>query len=120
MNVRHAALATALTFGMFALTGHAQQRAQEPEERSHPVARTTADAAEQVGDAWITTKVKADLLATEDVPGSTIDVDTEDGVVTLNGKVGSQAEAEKAVSVAKSIKGVTQVKSNLKVEPPSK
>lgn len=120
MNVRHAAVAIALTFGMLALPASAQERGQEPEERGHPVERTTADAAEQVGDAWITTKVKADLLATKDVSGTAIDVDTENGVVTLNGKVASTAEADKAVSIAKSIQGVTDVKSNLKVEPPSK
>ena len=86
--------------------------AQQPETGA---AQATETAGEVVTDAWITTKVKTDLLATKDVPGTTIDVDTKDGVVTLNGTVKSQAEADKAVSVAKGIKGVTSVTSNLKV-----
>ena len=112
MNVvaRHVAIATALAFGVCALA-----QAQEREEKGNAVERTAKDAAEHVDDAWITTKVKTDLLATKDVSGTAIDVDTKNGIVTLNGKVASRAEEEKAISVAKSIHGVTSVKSNLKV-----
>ena len=53
------------------------------------------------------------------MPGSAIDVDTKNGVVTLTGTVESQAEADKAVSVAKGIRGVTNVKSKLKVGSPA-
>lgn len=117
MNVRHAAMATALSLAALVLPAHAQDAQNEPEEEKG--ARTTADASEQMDDTWITTKVKADLLVTEDVPGSAIDVDTKNGVVTLTGTVESQAEADKAVSVAKGIKGVTNVKSKLKVGSPA-
>lgn len=74
-----------------------------------------AKAGEEVSDAWITAKVKADLLATSDVSGTDINVDTKDGVVTLTGKVKTEAEADKAVSVARLIKGVTRVDSQLTV-----
>lgn len=117
MNVRNAAMATALSLATLVLPAHAQDAQNEPEEEKG--ARTTADASEQMDDTWITTKVKADLLVTEDVPGSAIDVDTRNGVVTLTGTVESQAEADKAVSVAKGIKGVTNVKSKLKVGSPA-
>ena len=62
-----------------------------------------------VDDTWITTKVKADLLATEDVSGLALNVETVEGVVSLSGEVDSQAEADRAVAVAKGIKGVTRV-----------
>lgn len=65
--------------------------------------------AEPVSDAWISTKVKADLMATADVPGTTIDVDTVNGTVKLSGTVDSKAKADKAVAVAKNIKGVKKV-----------
>ena len=65
-----------------------------------------------VGDAWITTKVKADLLATPDVSGLAIDVDTKDGVVMLKGAVDSKAQADKAIAVAKKIDGVKKVDSS--------
>lgn len=69
-----------------------------------------------VSDTWITTKVKSDLLATENVPGSDIKVETKNGVVWLSGLVKTQAEHDKAISVAKGIEGVKKVESaNLKV-----
>lgn len=120
MNVRNATMATALALATLVWPAYAQDAQQEPEEEKGAAARTTADASEQMGDTWITTKVKADLLVTEDVSGSAIDVDTKNGVVTLTGTVESKAEADKAVSVAKGIKGVTDVKSELKVGSPTR
>jgi hyperosmotically inducible periplasmic protein len=118
MNVRNAAVATAIALATLALPAHAQNAQDEPEEEKG--GRTTADASEQMGDTWIAAKVKADLLVTDDVPGSAIDVDTKNGVVTLTGTVKSKAEADKAVSVAKGIKGVTDVRSKLEVGSPTK
>ncbi len=48
---------------------------------------------------------------------STINVDVDNAVVTLKGTVATKAEADKAISVAKGIDGVKDVKSVLKVEP---
>jgi len=73
----------------------------EPEEQG--------DSAQPVNDTWITTKVKADLMATSDVPGTEISVDTMNGVVKLSGTVDSKAKHDKAVTVAKGIKGVKSV-----------
>lgn len=70
---------------------------------------------ENVGDAWITTKIKADLFAEPELKAMKIDVDTENGVVNLSGFVSSTAEAEKAVRMAQGIKGVTKVTNSLKV-----
>ena len=70
-----------------------------------------------MGDAWITTKVKSDLLATPDVSGLAIDVDTKNGVVMLKGSVDNKAQADKAVAVTKKIDGVKKVDSSgLKVK----
>ena len=54
----------------------------------------------------------ADLLATENVSGLDIKVETVDGVVTLTGAVTSQAQKDKAVEVAKQIKGVKRVEAS--------
>ena len=62
-----------------------------------------------VSDTWITTKVKADLLATKDVSGTEIKVETLNGTVKLPGRVSSQAQKDKAVEVATIIKGVVSV-----------
>ena len=91
--------------------------AQEALPKSDAKDSTTTEAGEAVTDAWITTKVKADLLATDGVSGTTINVDTSNGVVTLTGTVNSSAEADKAVTVARGIKGVARVDSQLSVNP---
>jgi len=68
-----------------------------------------ADSSQPASDTWITTKVKTDLMATADVPGTTIDVETVNGTVKLAGTVDNKASADKAVAVAKKIKGVKSV-----------
>lgn len=61
------------------------------------------------GDTWITAKVKAELLMSNAAVGPNINVSTTNGVVTLAGVVRNQAEVDKAIAVAKSTKGVTEV-----------
>lgn len=67
------------------------------------------------GDPGITAAVKAKLLADSIVSGLRIDVDTSDGVVTLNGNVKSRAEADRAMMLARKTEGVKRVVNNLKV-----
>jgi osmotically-inducible protein OsmY len=68
-------------------------------------------------DAWITTKAKMALLTTEGVSGTSINVDTVNGLVTLHGKVASDAEKQKAEQVARGIEGATNVRNLLQVVP---
>lgn len=72
---------------------------------------------ETIDDATITTRVKTALLNDPDVGGLRIDVDTFKGVVTLSGRVKSKEEEAKAVSLARKIGGVTDVKSTLQITP---
>lgn len=69
-----------------------------------------------VDDAWITTKVKSEMVADSDVKAHKIDVDTKNGVVTLTGTVESWQEASKAADIARGIKGVTAVENDLRVQ----
>lgn len=114
MNSKLVAAAVAFTLGTYAHSVHALEAPSKPDTRAEQHAKNMSEA---IADAWITTKVKTDLLAAEDVAGTRIDVDTKNGIVTLHGTVKSQVEADKAVSVAKGIKGVTSVTSNLRVMP---
>lgn len=82
-------------------------------EKSKNIAAATK---ENVTDAVITTKIKADLFAEPELKALAIDVDTENGVVNLSGFVSSKAEAERAVRLAKGVKGVTKVQNSLKVK----
>lgn len=82
--------------------------------------RRTADAADTAGgavtDAALTSAVKAKLLADPDVSGLRIDVDTANGVVTLNGEVATQAQATEAERLARGTEGVQNVVSKLHVK----
>src|SRR5688572_19196894 len=71
-------------------------------------------------DTWITMKSKMALIEAEDVDALEINVDTIQGVVTLHGKVDSEAEkmgAEKAVA---KLDGVAKVRNLLQVVSDSK
>jgi len=71
---------------------------------------------EVVTDAGITMNVKTQLLDDPLVKGLKIDVDTRDAVVYLTGSVGTEAEKDKAIQLAKDSKGVKDVKANLTVQ----
>jgi hypothetical protein len=100
-----AATATILVLG-------ACTREERKEVRTEAKQATNA-AANVVDNAALTTKVKAALLADELVKGTQINVDSNNGVVTLNGAVDSPAHKEKAEQVAKGVSGVTRVQNNL-------
>ena len=72
---------------------------------------------ETIDDATITTRVKTSLLNDPDVGGMRIDVDTFKGVVTLSGRVKTKEEEAKAMTLARKIGGVSDVKSALQIQP---
>lgn len=73
--------------------------------------------AEHVDDAWITTKVKSELIANDEVKARDIRVRTTDGVVMLAGTLRSKVEHDRAVQIARDVKGVKRVDaSGLKVD----
>ena len=67
-------------------------------------------------DAAITFEVKTKFLAEPGVSGLKINVDTNDGVVTLSGNVKSMAEADKAIAVARRSNGVRRVVNHMRVD----
>jgi len=68
-----------------------------------------------VEDALITTKVKAALLKEPNLKSVDVNVDTENGTVTLTGKVQSRADRERVLKIASSVEGVAGVKDSLTV-----
>jgi hyperosmotically inducible protein len=68
-------------------------------------------------DPGITTAVKGKLAADDTVKAYRIDVDTKEGVVTLNGKVDTEMAKSRAVELAKGTDGVRDVVDRLTVEP---
>jgi osmotically-inducible protein OsmY len=69
----------------------------------------TGGPSDAIDDAWITGKVKAQLLADTEVDGLDIDVDTDANVVTLEGTVETAAQREAAIRIANDTDGVDKV-----------
>ena len=77
---------------------------------------TRQSSGEYVDDSVITTKVKSLLAADDFLKSFQIGVETYQGTVQLSGFVNSQKAVDKAVEIAKSVKGVKSVKNNLIVK----
>lgn len=73
-------------------------------------------AGEYIDDATITTKVKAAVLGEANLKSAEINVETYKGTVQLTGFVKSKADIDKAVQLAKGVKGVTSVKNDMIVK----
>lgn len=69
------------------------------------------------GDTATTSEIKAKMLADDGLPSRNVKVKTTDGVVQLTGNVETQAQADRAESIAKAVDGVKSVKNDLKVKP---
>ena len=66
-------------------------------------------------DPGITTSVKTQLIAEDQVKARNITVETRDRVVTLTGTVQSSAEQAKALQIARNTKGVASVVDHLTI-----
>ena len=106
MKTQLATVCFAVGIAIASFTSHAED---SDSDRSHPVT--------YVKDSAITTKIKT-MLADEKMASlAHISVDTDNrGAVVLSGNVKSQAEADKAVSITRAIKGVTSVKNELVIK----
>jgi hyperosmotically inducible periplasmic protein len=69
-----------------------------------------------INDATLTAKIKAELLKDDGVKGLDIHVETNQGIVQLDGSVGSESARERAEQLASSTNGVLSVRNNLSVQ----
>lgn len=74
-----------------------------------------AAAGDKVDDAAITAKVNASLVRDKDLGAIRIDVDTQDGVVTLSGLAPSASAKEHASELARTVPGVHSVNNQLTI-----
>jgi osmotically-inducible protein OsmY len=97
-------------------SGEAAARARAAgREASAEFGEAAGKAGAAMTDAAITSAVKTKFLADSTVKGLRIDVDTSNGMVTLNGNVTSRAEADRALMLARNTGGVKTVHDNLKI-----
>ncbi len=120
--------------GVVTLTGTVQSRAEQ--DKALQIARSTKGVArvvdnlslapepgsapttgEIISDAGITARVKARLIADPDMSGLRIEVDTNEGIVTLTGDVGSEREKARAIEDAGTVDNVKRVEDRLTVRP---
>ena len=81
----------------------------------------TADAAPSAAaserpDGWLTAKIQSKYFLDDLVKGHEINVETNNGTVTLNGTIGSEAQRRQALALARNTDGVRQVVDRLRVE----
>ena len=74
------------------------------------------DADVMQSDPAITTSIQSQYFVDDTVKGIAIDVDTNDGVVTLAGRVDSELEKQRAVALAQNTDGVVRVEDRLVVQ----
>ena len=111
------AAATAIAFPAFA-----QQKAADPKlPTADERAKNRETVSKGAANATLTTKVKTALASDVGLKTMTsIDDDSNEGVVTLKGKVDSADAKKKAGEIAKKVDGVKSVKNQLRVEAQKK
>jgi hypothetical protein len=81
--------------------------------------REAKEAGDTIGsglkDGYLHVKTKGALFAVDDLRDSTINVDVNDGVITLRGTVASAAQKAAAMKAANGIDGKKSVKDELKI-----
>jgi osmotically-inducible protein OsmY len=96
---------------------YTEKQAQEERERAKQSKETIGDT---LDDAWIHTKIVAQLIANSDTPERNINVDVVNNAVTLRGTVDTAEARTEAEKVAKNTEGVKSVTNQLKVAPAAK
>lgn len=72
---------------------------------------------QRIGDLTTTASIKTKFLANNNISGMSVNVDTKNGIVTLQGDVASEEAKELAGKIAENTEGVQQVTNNLTVNP---
>ena len=77
---------------------------------------TSESTGEYVDDTVITTKVKAAVFNAPTLKSAEINVETFKGVVQLTGFVSSRDDINRAVELARGVKGVTSVRNDMRLK----
>ncbi len=118
-NKKKTAIVTAFLTGLVVAAPLMAGAADKGDQATGKVKSATEGATTAVSDSWLTSKTKIALFADDRVKGSQINVETQNGVVHLRGKVDSAEAKAAAEDVAKGIDGVKSVKNDLQVVSPS-
>ena len=113
------AVAVAAAFALPAFAQKAEDKQSLPSAEERAKNRDTVS--NTAASATLTTKVKTALASDAGLSTMTgINVDSDNGVVTLKGKVDTADAKKKAEEIAKKVDGVKSVKNELRIEAPKK
>jgi hyperosmotically inducible periplasmic protein len=98
--------------GEISRTAYTKERAREERSIAKGRGETIGDS---LDDAWIHTRMVAQLIGNSATPEQKINVDVKNNVVTLRGTVETAEQKTEAEQVAKSAEGVKSVNNRLKV-----
>lgn len=73
---------------------------------------------EVIDDSMIANKVRAAFIADKEVKLTNLDVRSHEGIVQLSGFADTESEANRAVEIAKKVKGVREVKNDIRIKRP--
>src|SRR5260221_3337434 len=93
-----------------------ERAGEKMDQAAADVKQKAGQAGEKVEDAAITAKVKTALVSEPGLKALQIDVDTANGVVTLNGAVDTPQNLDRATQVAQAVEGVKSVDNRLNVK----
>ncbi|MFL6662035.1 MAG: BON domain-containing protein [Rhizobacter sp.] len=92
------------------------EAAEKTKEASGELSKKTDGLSKKVGDATITAAIKADLAKDPELSALRVNVDTQDGKVSLYGAAPNEAAKQRAETIAMNEKGVTSVDNKLAIE----
>ena len=116
MKYEFAAGFLALGLALAPVAGYSADKAMEKSTAPSKTEKAVEKTKDAIDDGVITTKIKAEYAKDKTVSMLKIHVNTDPkGVVTLSGDAKSKAEVDQAVKIAKSVKGVTEVKNEIKI-----
>ena len=96
-------------------TGNTERARERAAELGEKAAGAAARVQEGVSEAGVTAKIKAKMALDDMVKARSIDVTTRGTTVTLSGIVGSKAEHDRAMALARETDGVTDVVDNMRM-----
>jgi osmotically-inducible protein OsmY len=76
----------------------------------------TRSPGQALDDNVIAAKIKSTLIADPEVKGTQIGIEVFQGRVQLSGFVDNASNAQKAVSIARSVEGVVEVRNSIQVK----
>jgi hyperosmotically inducible protein len=104
--------ATVGTSGHAIDTATARERGAEIGDKVGRLANAAQDA---ISDGAITAKIKSKMALDDTIKSRDIHVSTSNGAVTLSGKVGSAAERDRAMQLARETEGVKSVTDQMQI-----